>query len=84
MPLVPSLAQIDPRRIHGGNQLNFPDPEPAFDPLLAVDCVAHIVKAFVVNEPINFIAFAKRGRNHFPTDYWMTATTATTQRREFR
>ena len=60
MPAVPPFTQIDPRRIHGNNQLDLLDPKPAFDAFLAVNRVAHIVKALVINEPINLIAFAKR------------------------
>jgi len=59
MPFVPSLAKIAPRRIHRDNQLNFLDPQPALDPLLAVNRVAHIVEALVVNQPIDLVPLAK-------------------------
>jgi hypothetical protein len=59
MPFIPSLTQIAPRSIHRNNQLNFLNPKPAFNSLLPVDCIAHIIKTFVVNESINPVAFAK-------------------------
>src|SRR5450759_5459033 len=59
MSFVPPVTQIDPRRIHRNNQLNFPDPKPAFDPLLAVNRVAHIIKTLVVNETINLVTLAE-------------------------
>jgi hypothetical protein len=59
MPVVPPFTQIDPRWIHGNYQLDFLDPKPAFDAFLAVNRVAHIVKALVVNQPIDLVLFAK-------------------------
>jgi hypothetical protein len=59
MPFVPALTQITPGRIHRNNQLNLFNPEPAFDPLLAVDRLAHIVEALVVDKPVNLVAFAE-------------------------
>ena len=48
-----------PSRIHRNNQLNLFNPKPAFDPLLPVNRVAHIVKALVINKAINFVALAE-------------------------
>ena len=59
MLCVPPLTQVVPRRIHRNNQLHLLNPQPAFDPLLAVNRVAHIVKTFVVNESINLVALAE-------------------------
>jgi len=59
MPVVPPFTQIDPRRIHGNYQLDFLNPKPAFDPLLAVNRSAHIVEALVVDESINLVALAE-------------------------
>src|SRR5882762_6714568 len=59
MSFVPSVTQVVPRRIHRNNQLHLLNPQPAFDPLLAVNRVAHIVKALVINESINLVALAE-------------------------
>ena len=59
MPLVPLLTQIAPRRIHRNNQLNLLIPEPPLDPLLAVNRVAHIIEAFVINQPIDLVPLAE-------------------------
>jgi hypothetical protein len=59
MPFVPSVTQIAPRGIHGNNQLNFLNPKPAFDPLLAVNRVAHIVETFAVYKSINLVALTE-------------------------
>ena len=59
MPLIPPLTQITPRGIHRDNQLDLLDPKPAFDSLLLVNRLAHIIKTFVVNEAINLVALAE-------------------------
>jgi hypothetical protein len=59
MPRVPPHTQIAPRRIHRNNQLNLPNPEPPFDPFLAVNRIAHIVETLVVNESIDLVPLAK-------------------------
>jgi hypothetical protein len=59
MPFVPPLTQIVPPRIHRNNQLDLLNPKPAFDPLLPVNRVAHIIKALVVNEPFDFVTLAE-------------------------
>ena len=59
MPVVPPVTQIAPSRIYRDNQLNLLDPEPAFDPLLAVNRVAHVVKTLVINESINLVPLAE-------------------------
>ena len=59
MLCVPPLAKIAPSRIDRNNQLNLFNPKPAFDPLLPVNRVAHIVKALVINKAINFVALAE-------------------------
>src|ERR1700688_3454177 len=59
MPFVPPLTQVAPSSVHRNNQLDLLNPEPAFDPLLAINRVAHIVKTFVVNKSINLVALAE-------------------------
>jgi hypothetical protein len=59
MPRVPPLAQIAPRWIPRNNQLNFLNPQPAFNPFLAVNRTPNIVKALVVNQSIDLVVLAE-------------------------
>jgi len=59
MTLRPPLAQVSPTGINRIDKCSFPDPQPAFDALLAFDCVVDIPEVLEVHEPIEFVFCAK-------------------------
>src|ERR1700689_953286 len=55
MTFVPPLAQILPGRIHGHDEGDFLDSQPALDALLAFDCVVDVFEALEIQEPVKLV-----------------------------
>jgi hypothetical protein len=60
--LFPIVTQIEPSWIRLFDKRNLSAAAPAFQFLLAGDCVAHVAKVLNPNEPIQMIAFREAPR----------------------
>src|SRR5258708_17316345 len=58
---VPRGAQVLPLGIHGNDQRDFLDSQPAFDLLFALDGIAYVVEAFEIPQAVELVLGGEAG-----------------------